>query len=142
MGPLGAALRNWASEVPNTAIFEFFQEPMGGAGLGGVGQRSRSALSRWTHKRGLTLEGAASMKEMIHKSHAHFQPFAWIVDPLNTLQTAVHFTLARAERQSVVVLPPDTVRINHYVDYGSNHSRCLKQLGGCDVVDEGMMWAE
>eukprot|EP00927_Polykrikos_kofoidii_P037834 TRINITY_DN32038_c0_g1_i1.p1 TRINITY_DN32038_c0_g1~~TRINITY_DN32038_c0_g1_i1.p1 ORF type:complete len:905 (-),score=112.94 TRINITY_DN32038_c0_g1_i1:295-2979(-) len=134
---LAALLDDWIrkdmEESSRTAVFEFFQEPMGG-------RRSSSAataLSAWTHKRDLKIGN-----EEREKMHQHFQPFSWIVDPLNVEQTAVHFALARAHMQTTVVLPRELLRLNHYVDFGSNKSRCLEELGGCDVVDETILWAE
>eukprot|EP00929_Paragymnodinium_shiwhaense_P057132 TRINITY_DN28590_c0_g1_i1.p1 TRINITY_DN28590_c0_g1~~TRINITY_DN28590_c0_g1_i1.p1 ORF type:complete len:167 (+),score=31.75 TRINITY_DN28590_c0_g1_i1:48-503(+) len=113
------------------------QEPMGGK----RNPRARSALSAWTRKRDLNLR-TGSVKESLEDAHAHFQPFTWIVSPLNVLQTAVHFAQARSDQQAVVVLPRELLRINHYVDFGSNSSRCLEELGGCDVVDDAIAWAE
>mmetsp|Transcript_172603 Transcript_172603/g.548050 ORF Transcript_172603/g.548050 Transcript_172603/m.548050 type:complete len:565 (-) Transcript_172603:149-1843(-) len=127
----------WGREVARTAVFEVFQEPMGGLKDPGA----RTMLSAWTHKRGLEIEGL-QQKERIEAAHAHFQPFAWIIDPLNVLQTAVHFAQARAQEQAIVVMPRETLRVNHYVDLGSNTSRCRDELGGCEVPDNSITWAE
>ncbi|CAE8606132.1 unnamed protein product, partial [Polarella glacialis] len=87
----------------------------------------------WTQKRGLELaQFSGDEKSYMEAHNNHFQPFAWIVDPLNVLQTAVHFAQARGDGHTVVVLPKHTLRMNHYVDFGSNMSRCLHELGGCE----------
>eukprot|EP00927_Polykrikos_kofoidii_P044119 TRINITY_DN38178_c0_g1_i1.p1 TRINITY_DN38178_c0_g1~~TRINITY_DN38178_c0_g1_i1.p1 ORF type:complete len:897 (+),score=119.28 TRINITY_DN38178_c0_g1_i1:96-2786(+) len=139
---LGPALDHWGAVgvegAPKVAIFEMFQEPMGGKKQ----RRSATALSAWTHKRGLEIRREAGTIEEMEKEQGHFQPFSWIVDPLNVQQTAVHFARARAEMQAVVVIPKEQLRLNHYVDFGSNSSRCLEELGGCDFRDESILWAE
>lgn len=129
-------LEDWSQEKPQAAIFEMFQEPMGGE----VKRGARSVLSRWTHSRGIKLDMTGP--ELLKMNHVHFQPFAWIVDPLNVMQTAVHFAQARADGQSVVVLPRELLRVNHYLDLGSNRSRCEEELGGCRARDGAIVWAE
>lgn len=137
---LTLALRRWSQDVPDTAVFEFFQEPMGGP-LPHRPRSARSVLSAWPWKRGLDLEEMAE-QEGIEAVQGHTQPFAWIADTLNVAQTAVHFAQARAFGQKVVFLPQSTLRVNHYVDFGSNTSRCLEELGGCTVRDDSIIWAE
>lgn len=127
----------WAAEIPRTAVFELFQEPMGGKPNAGA----KTVLSRWTHKRGLDIDGLDGTPWM-EAAHRHFQPFAWIIDPLNVLQTAVHFAQARGNKQAIVAMPREMLRINHYVDLGSNSSRCQDELGGCEVEEASMTWAE
>eukprot|EP00439_Symbiodinium_sp_Y106_P070335 s450_g12.t1 len=97
-------IKTWASEVPSVAVFEIFQEPMGGAGM----DEGSTIFSRWTHKRGLEFSEDASMKGA-EEDAVHFQPFAFIVDPINVLQTAVHLAQARADDQAVVSISKDAV---------------------------------
>ncbi|OLP82822.1 hypothetical protein AK812_SmicGene36484 [Symbiodinium microadriaticum] len=130
-------IKTWAGEVPSVAVFEIFQEPMGGAGMDG----GSTIFSRWTHKRGLEFSEDSSMKGA-EEDAVHFQPFAFIVDPINVLQTAVHLAQARADDQAVVSISKDNLRMNHYVDLGSNRSRCQEELGGCEVQDTSLLWAE
>ena len=61
---------------------------------------------------------------------------------VNVLQTAVHVAQPRAHGHSIVSLHPDLLRVNHYLDFGRNMSRCLEELGGCDVPDKSLVWAE
>lgn len=140
--PLVALLEAWANEVPGgrstVSIFELFQEPMGGPKQL---RRSRSVISTWVHKRKSELAGKTG-EALQHASEVHSRPFAWIVDPLNVVHTAVHLAQARADGQAVLAVPPDLMRVNHYIDLGSNKSRCLEELGGCEVEDKGMLWAE
>merc|ERR1712196_523893 len=116
--------------APRTVLFEIFQEPMGGSNR--RKSRSRSALSTWTKKRGLSLPEKMDTRRFVAEAAKHYQPFAWLGDPLNVLQTAVHFAVPRAHDQSIVVLPPETLRVNHYVNLGSNRSRCEDELETCD----------
>jgi len=127
----------WAAEIPRTTVFELFQEPMGG----NLNAGAKTVLSRWTHKRGLDIDGLDG-KRWFEAAHKHFQPFAWIIDPLNVLQTALHFVQARGNQQTIVAMPRELLRMNHYVDLGSNSSRCQDELGGCEVEEDSMMWAE
>ncbi|CAJ1374210.1 unnamed protein product [Effrenium voratum] len=134
--PLSHLIRQWAEQVPGTALFELFQEPMGGARRDG-----QTVFSRWTKKRGLEMSDAPGVPGLQADS-LHFQPFAWIVDPVNVIQTAVHFAQARANGHKMIVLPKQTLRVNHYIDLGSNTTRCLDELGGCNVEDDTLLWAE
>lgn len=139
--PLAALLEQWAGEVPGgrsrVAVFELFQEPMGGPKV----RRAKSVLSTWTRKRGDLLLGKTGQNLKI-AAETHSRPFAWIVDPLNVMHTAVHLAQPRAHGQAILALPPESLRVNHYIDLGSNKSRCLHELGGCEELDEGMLWAE
>ncbi|CAK9099848.1 unnamed protein product [Durusdinium trenchii] len=134
--PLGTWIQQWANEVPGTVVFELFQEPMGGPRRAG-----RSIFTTWTQKRGVEMSRDPGLRGLEADSQ-HFQSFAWIVDPVNVLQTAVHLAQPRAHGQSIVSLHVDLLRVNHYLDLGRNASRCLEELGGCHVLDESLTWAE
>eukprot|EP00928_Gymnodinium_smaydae_P008141 TRINITY_DN12949_c0_g1_i2.p1 TRINITY_DN12949_c0_g1~~TRINITY_DN12949_c0_g1_i2.p1 ORF type:complete len:209 (-),score=25.68 TRINITY_DN12949_c0_g1_i2:68-694(-) len=128
--PLQQALRHWAAvSPPNIVVFEIFQTPMGGV----RNSAASSVMSAWTHRPGRAPE----------EPFQGGQPFSWIVDPRNCLQTAVHFAQPRADGQGIVVLTPDKLRVNHYVDFGSNADRCSGlHPHGCQLEDTGILWSE
>merc|ERR1712129_140565 len=134
---LTSMLKEISSRVPGAAVVEVSQEPMGGPRL----EAGRSVLSTWLRRRGDLLVGKTEEeRRKVEANHA--RPFVTIVDPLNVVQTAVHFAQARGNSQAVVKVPPDTPRVNHYIDLGSNASRCVELEGGCTDLDEGILWAE
>lgn len=131
VSPLANWLDRWALDVPRLAVFELFQEPMGGPR-----QEARSTVGAWTSKRGV------AMSDDVNEMSRHFRAFTWIVDPLNVVQSMVHFAQPRADGQGIMALHKDLLRVNHYVDFGSNKSRCFKELGGCNIPDTSLTWAE
>eukprot|EP00929_Paragymnodinium_shiwhaense_P079689 TRINITY_DN41541_c0_g1_i2.p1 TRINITY_DN41541_c0_g1~~TRINITY_DN41541_c0_g1_i2.p1 ORF type:complete len:516 (-),score=49.91 TRINITY_DN41541_c0_g1_i2:264-1811(-) len=68
--------------------------------------------------------------------------FAYFATPLNVVQTHQHTVQPRADGQAVLQLSPDFLRLNHYIDMGSNRPRCRELPSGCDVEDAGIRWAE
>lgn len=130
----------WGAQVKDAGqvvVFELFQEPMGGV----RSAKPRSVLSTWTRKRGDQLHGKTG-EEWVKAAHQHHRAFAWIVDPLNIVHTAVHVAQPRSDGQVIVAVPTDRLRVNHYIDLGVNSSRCLHELGGCEIRDDGIRWAE
>ncbi|CAE8653059.1 unnamed protein product [Polarella glacialis] len=143
-------LERWASQVAGkVALFEVFQEVMGGP----VSERSTSTLSAWTHKRNRSFEGERGRMGFVFND-AEARPFTWIVDPLNVIQTAIHMAKPRSPDLTVVTLPTDLLRVNHYVNLGSNSSRCSLEstcgvgetcdlaISACNVPDRSILWAE
>jgi len=134
---LGTLLRRLAVEMPGLAVMELTQEPMGGPRA----TSPKSVLSTWLRRRG-DLLGGKSGQEYLQAAALHGRPFGFIVDPLNVMQTAVHQAQARADGQTVVSVSAEILRVNHYVDLGSNASRCVKLVGGCEEMDDSILWAE
>eukprot|EP00929_Paragymnodinium_shiwhaense_P046144 TRINITY_DN23500_c0_g1_i1.p1 TRINITY_DN23500_c0_g1~~TRINITY_DN23500_c0_g1_i1.p1 ORF type:complete len:850 (+),score=128.94 TRINITY_DN23500_c0_g1_i1:100-2649(+) len=139
---LSTEMRKWVSQVERPAVFELYQEPMGSSAVDDAWPQARSTLSAWRKKRSLEISTDQNDLKIWQEASTHYQAFAWIADPLNVLQTAVHFAQARADQQAVVCLSKEALRVNHYLDLGSNTTRCAKELGGCHVQDDSILWAE
>eukprot|EP00929_Paragymnodinium_shiwhaense_P083231 TRINITY_DN44271_c0_g1_i2.p2 TRINITY_DN44271_c0_g1~~TRINITY_DN44271_c0_g1_i2.p2 ORF type:complete len:202 (+),score=43.37 TRINITY_DN44271_c0_g1_i2:264-869(+) len=136
-------LLQWLREQPEVegpAVFEVHQEPLGqhpaqrGQGLDahlGEAAGPPPLISRLRYKR------------KPFEDTVNTLPFAWIADPLNVVQTAVHLVQPRGHGQAVVRVHPEALRVNHYVDFGANTSRCSSLPGGpCEVEDVSITWAE
>eukprot|EP00928_Gymnodinium_smaydae_P019636 TRINITY_DN17542_c0_g1_i1.p1 TRINITY_DN17542_c0_g1~~TRINITY_DN17542_c0_g1_i1.p1 ORF type:complete len:769 (-),score=100.16 TRINITY_DN17542_c0_g1_i1:109-2145(-) len=136
-GPLRRLVQKWTSAQHDVAAFQLFQQPMGGPRVLGA----RSVLSTWLRANGGS-HGDRDQDRRADESHRWENPFAWLVDPLNVLQTAVHYAQPRADGQAIVTVPSNVLRVHHYVDLGSGRNRCEELRGGCDVFDDGLLWAE
>merc|ERR1712046_119252 len=113
---LQSLLHRWTKAVPGASVFELYQQPMGGPQM----RSARSIISRWVYSR----EGVEGSEHRSDDDNSPENPFAWIADPLNTLQTAVHYAQPRAEAQGIVEVPSSTLRVNHYVNVMSTTPRC------------------
>ncbi|CAK0864079.1 unnamed protein product [Prorocentrum cordatum] len=136
---LDALLRSWSARLAprRVALFELFQEPFGGPRA----PSARSVLSSWTHKRGDLLKGKRG-GEWLKAAGNHLKPFSFVADPLNVVHSAVHLAQPRGDGQGIVAMEDRVLRVNHYIDLGVNSSRCLHELGGCEVSDGSIAWAE
>lgn len=136
-------MNQWASNAAppgdprQVAMMELVQEPMGGPRVDGA----RSVLGTWVHGRGDVMSGSSGEQRRDLQS-LHERAFAWIVDPVGVVHTAIHLAHPRANGAIIVSVPGSILRVNHYLDLGSNESRCLRELGGCDVKDRSILWAE
>ncbi|CAJ1389126.1 unnamed protein product [Effrenium voratum] len=124
-------LEDWSDEAEsNIGVFDLFQEVMGGPK-----RRGATTLSKWTRKR-------PAAEPSLGRSENHQRSFSFIADPVQVLQSAVHIAQPKYASTVMSTVHAERLCVKHYVDLGSNKSRCEEEGYGCHEEDTSMLWAE
>lgn len=135
--PLLSQLESHRSQIASLGVLRF--------DFGGVPQGGGVVPTRfyWRQRRPLDLRGERRGSFDFMRSEAHNHAGAILVNPHNILSMLTHW--ARGRPGSIhLTLPPEILRLNHYVDVlGAPRCALAAASGGdppCDIFDNSSAW--